>query len=434
MQTRHARFRSPYSLLAAAALAVAPACGSDDAADLDGSPGDDASPGSDAAPADPDAGPPAAGCTPTSTTDFALELVTDEVVQPVFVTAPPDDPRLFIIEQPGRIRIVEDGQLLEEPFLDITDRITTAFAERGRFGLAFHPDYAQNGRLFVNYTASEPADATIVAEYAVSSDANVADGESEQRLLTIEQAQRNHNGGMIEFGPDGYLYIGMGDEGGSNDEEDNAQDLTTLHGAMLRIDVDDGEPYGIPADNPFVGDGNALDEIWAYGLRNPWRWSFDRVDERIYIADVGQLDWEEVNAEPIGTAGVNYGWPCYEGTNPHDPRDVCGGIDDGDLTDPVHEYENTGFGGDCAITGGYVYRGECLEALEGRYLFGDYCSSRLWSFELAGGGATDVEELTSNLDPDGALDGVSSFGEDAYGELYITSLGSGQVFRIVAAE
>src|SRR5688572_30253196 len=251
-----------------------------------------------------------ATCTPQSGTNLALQPVATGLSSPVFLTAPPGDARLFIVEQPGRIRIVKDGTLLETPFLDIRGPVRSTGDEEGLLGLAFHPDYAQNGRFFVYYTADSPNGDNLVAEYTVGANPDVADT-AEERLITFAHpGEGNHNGGGIAFGPDGYLYIGTGDGGGSNDEHGNGQPLTTPLGKMLRIDVDVAGTYAIPATNPFVGDGGGVrEEIWANGLRNPWRWSFDRMTDDLYIADVGQLQREEVNVQPAAsTGGENYGW------------------------------------------------------------------------------------------------------------------------------
>jgi glucose/arabinose dehydrogenase len=316
--------------------------------------------------------------------------------------------------------------VLAVPFLDIYDHIEWRVTpnEQGLLGLAFHPDYGQTGRFFVFYTAKESG-ANVVSQFLVSAaDPNAADPGSEEVLLEVSDRFRNHNGGMIDFGPDGYLYVGMGDGGSSNDPDNNGQDLTTLLGAMLRLDVDGGNPYAIPPDNPYVGAGGEnppREEIWLSGLRNPWRWSFDRRTGDLYIADVGQGALEEVNVIPAGQSGLNLGWKLMEGTN-------CNQADCSAFTPPVHVYgRNLGV----SITGGYVYRGTCAPDLDGRYFFGDWASERIWTFVYQGGEATAVQEVTSALDPGGVIDGLSSFGQDATGELYVVSLYGGEVYRIV---
>jgi hypothetical protein len=420
-------------------LALAGACGDDDSGDDD----DvviDAAANIDAPASTPDAGPQfdapiAEFCTPQSGTDLQLVEVAMGLNRPVYITAPSGDMnRIFILEQPGRIRILQNGNLLPTPFLDITSAVRDTGNEQGLLGLAFHPNYGTNGRFFVNYTATSPGGDTVIAEYAVSSgDPNVADT-NETRLLTIDQTESNHNGGWIGFGPDGYLYIGTGD-GGNRDDDHNdlvqkGQNLGYLLAKILRIDVNTGDPYGIPADNPFVADGAALDEIWAYGLRNPWRASFDRSTGDLYIADVGQGAREEVSFQSASsTGGENYGWVHYEGTNCFDPpagNPGCAGLTG--YTMPIAEYDH--LGGRCSITGGYAYRGACMTDYDGVYFYGDYCSGQVWTLEVVGGAATNEQEITSNIDPTGILDsGILTFGEDAFGEMYV-GVDNGRVYRI----
>lgn len=371
-------------------------------------------------------GRPVADCTPVSGTSVTTEVVTGGLIDPVFVTSTGLDLRLFILEKPGRIRIVKGGTLVGTPFLDIAELVLSTESEQGLLGLAFHPSYPQNGRFFVNYTAKDPRQATVIAEYQVSSDGDVANP-VEERLLVIPQPAANHNGGMIAFGPDGYLYIGMGDGGGSGDPGEHGQDNTTLLGDMLRIDVDSGNPYGIPAANPYANSPNGVDdprpEIWAMGLRNPWRFSFDRKTGDLYIADVGQGSWEEVNVQPAGsTGGENYGWDEMEGAHCFEPATNC---DMSGKVLPVAEYDH---GGDrCSITGGYVYRGTCMPDLQGRYFYADYCSGQAWTLKYTAGQPADVQEIP------GLGTRISSFGEDATGELYLTNLSDGNVYRIVPA-
>jgi glucose/arabinose dehydrogenase len=326
--------------------------------------------------------------------------------------------RLFITLQAGRILIYDGRQLLPAPFLDIGPLVSTG-GERGLLSAAFHPNYASNGFVYVNYTDLNGD--TVVARYTVSADPSAADPASAVILLTIPQPFANHNGGQLQFGPDGYLYIGMGDGGGGGDPSDNAQSLNSLLGKMLRIDVDAGPPYGIPPDNPFIGDPAALPEIWALGLRNPWRFSFDRLTGDLWIADVGQDNFEEVNVQTAGsTGGENYGWRRMEGTSCFNPTSNC---NDGSLTLPVLEYDHS-LG--CSISGGYRYRGQDHPGLAGIYFYGDFCSGRIWGAAQDAAGSWTAEEL---LDTDLR---ISAFGEDEAGEIYVAYLSSnaGAVFRI----
>jgi len=323
--------------------------------------------------------------------------------------------RLFIAEKPGRIKIAYNGEVLNEPFLDITDKVRSKEAERGLLGVAFHPGYKENGRFFVNYTDLNGD--TVVSEYKVSADPNRADPESEQILLQIDQPASNHNGGQIQFGPDGYLYIGTGDGGSTGDPWGNAQNKNTLLGKILRIDVDGGKPYGIPPDNPFINDPNAKDEIWAYGLRNPWRFSFDAKSGDMFIADVGEGKWEEVNFQPRGSGGgENYGWNLFEENHKFSDSDEL------DITVfPVFDYSHDE---GCSITGGYVYRGNKYPELAGTYLFSDFCSGKIWGLRNKG----DVGwEWTEFLDTEL---GVSSFGVDENNGIYLLNLYDGSVHLI----
>jgi len=315
--------------------------------------------------------------------------------------------RLFVIEKPGRIRIIENDQLIETPFLDITERVGSGGNEQGLLGLAFHPQYAQNGRFFVNYT-NKLGD-TVLARFQVSSDPNVADPNSEVKLLGVDQPFPNHNGGVLTFGPDGYLYAGLGDGGSQGDPNGNGQNTNVLLGKILRLDVDSADPYAVPADNPF---GN---EIWAYGLRNPWRISFDRATSDLYIADVGQNAWEEIDFLPAGSpGGTNFGWNFREGAH-----DYKGGGPDG-MVDPIAEYGHPG--GNCSVTGGYVYRGSMPE-WNGIYLYADYCSGVIWGLIQLDGDW----QSQSLFDLDVT---ITSYGQDGSGELYLLS-DSGGVFRLV---
>ncbi|MGD8490211.1 MAG: PQQ-dependent sugar dehydrogenase, partial [Anaerolineae bacterium] len=301
-----------------------------------------------------------------------VQITIDTVIasgfeRPVQVTHAGDGSgRLFVVEQPGRIKIIEEGNTLPEPFLDITGLVVYG-GERGLLGLAFHPDYPSNGYFYVNYTRVEDG-ATVIVRYSVSpSNPDRADPNSASVLLEIPQPYTNHNGGQLLFSPvDGYLYIGMGDGGSGGDPENNAQDTSTLLGAMLRLDVDSATPYAIPPDNPYVGvDGR--DEIWAIGLRNPWRFSFDRDNGDLYIGDVGQNEWEEIDYQAAGTpGGVNFGWRCKEGSHEYNFVGDCLAAE---LTDPIAEYSHDD---GRSVTGGFVYRGQDYPALTGRYFYADY--------------------------------------------------------------
>jgi glucose/arabinose dehydrogenase len=350
--------------------------------------------------------------------DFGLELVAGGFDQPVQVVDAGDHSgRLFVVEQPGRVRIVRDGQVVPEPFLDITDRVGCC-GERGLLSLAFHPDFANNGQVFVDYTDRNGN--TVVARYKVSSaDSDRIDPASAEVILAVEQPAANHNGGLLLFGPrDGYLYIGLGDGGGGNGQ--NGQDLSTLLGKILRIDVDqmtDDLRYAIPPDNPYVDQPGARPEIWALGLRNPWRFSFDRVTGDLWIGDVGSATYEEVNYEPAASpGGENFGWDLMEGT----ACDTGGGCDA--FVAPV-----SGFDRDegCVVTGGFVYRGSVIPDLHGVYLFADYCSGRVWGL------VRDASNAWIRLDPVETGLRISSFGEDAGGELYVVDI-QGAVYRLVA--
>ena len=330
--------------------------------------------------------------------------------------------RLFILEKVGRIRVVRAGNLEPTPFLDISDRVGATANEQGLLGLAFHPRFTENGFFFVNYTDRQGD--TVVARFSVSADPAQADSSSEVLVLTVDQPASNHNGGHLAFGPDGALYIGLGDGGGAGDRYGNGQNVRTLLGAMLRIDVDHGQPYAIPADNPLAGSPDARGELWAIGLRNPWRYSFDRLTGDLYIADVGQDMYEEVNVQPAGdSGGQNYGWPIMEGQHCFPADRPC---DQTGLVLPVWEYDHTQ---GCSVTGGYVYRGQEFPFLTGIYLFGDYCSGRIWGLTRAGSGAPDGWRVAQVAQADVRL---SAFGEDEAGELYLLDMGRGELFKITA--
>lgn len=368
---------------------------------------------------------PTAPAQPTATTprqtagEFTLALepvIEGGLVRPDYVTHAGDD-RLFVVEQPGRIRLVKAGQLLEQPFLDITDKVITDGNEQGLLSVAFHPDYKNNGQFFVDYTR-RPDGATVIERYTVSpGNPDRADDQSGKVILTIAQPEANHNGGLVKFGPDGYLYIGMGDGGGQGDQHGsigNGQNRDVLLGKLLRIDVTNQDTYAVPPTNPFNT------EVWAYGLRNPWRFSFDRSTGDLYIADVGQNTYEEVNFQPVlSTGGENYGWRIMEGLHCYDPQEGC---DQTGVVLPVAEYSHDV--GGCAITGGYVYRGSKYPVLDGAYFFGDYCTGFIWSLRREGDQWQMTKRLESGLR-------ISSFGEDVNGEVYVVDHG-GAVYQLAA--
>jgi glucose/arabinose dehydrogenase len=368
----------------------------------------------------------AAGACAAPVAALTLVPVATGLNQPVTITHAGDS-RLFVVEKPGRIRIVRaDGTVEPTPFLDISGLVSTG-SEQGLLGLAFHPQYASNGKFYVDYT--DTAGTTVVAGYHVSGNPDIADASSAQTVLTVAQPFANHNGGDITFGPDGYLYIGLGDGGSACDPGDRAQDPTVLLGKLLRIDVDSGAPYAIPPGNPFASSMTARKEIWALGLRNPWRFSFDRSTGALYIGDVGQNRIEEVDFAPAGDpGGHNYGWDCYEG---NDPASGSGCSTTATCTPasqfvfPVHQYDHSG--GRCSITGGFVYRGSQSPALVGRYFFADFCSGDLYSLTTDGMSAS----VTSYGQPVAGLS-PTTFGEDRDGELYVASINGG-IFRIVDA-
>ena len=359
--------------------------------------------------------------TPTETpipenpvSSITLVPVVSGLVQPLYLTHAFDD-RLFIVEQAGTIRILQNGELLPTPFLNIMDPVGSNGNEQGLLGLAFHPNYQENGYFFVDYT--DVNGRTNIARYRVSDDPNVADPASGQILLTIPQPFENHNGGMIAFGPDGYLYIGMGDGGSQGDPNGNGQNTGTLLGSILRLDVDSADgSYTIPSDNPFINDANARPEVWAYGVRNPWRFSFDRLTNDLFVADVGQDTYEEVDWLPAGTpAGQNLGWNYMEGN--HCYRSGC---NPADFVPAIFEYDHTQ---GCSISGGYIYRSEQFLSLYGNYFAADFCLGTIWGvFQNPDG------SWQSTVVHPGLI-GITSFGEDVNGELYVV-VRTGEILQI----
>jgi glucose/arabinose dehydrogenase len=391
----------------------------------------------DAPPGTPDGGNATCAFSPVAgTPPLQLEMVASGLSDPVFAVSPPGDSRLFIIEKSiggtdGDIRVVKDGILQPTPFLtinNISPGATAVGSEQGVLGIAFHPQFATNGRFFVSYTANEgPASGNgYIDEYHASPGADVADPMRVQTIFEIDDPFSNHNGGDIAFGPDGYLYFGYGDGGSANDPNGNGQNTNVLFAKMLRLDIDHpagGLAYGIPSDNPFVGGGGAK-EIWHWGLRNPWRWSFDRQTGDMYIGDVGQGTYEEIDVVPVGVGGKNFGWNTMEGTHCFGGGTTCSMTG---LTLPILDYDHSN---GCAVIGGYVYRGCRMPGYQGRYFYADYCSGDqgVHSFVWSGGLPTASMDFASL--------GVSqsqsfaSFGQDAQGEIYVCDIYGGTVYRI----
>ncbi|MFO7538093.1 MAG: PQQ-dependent sugar dehydrogenase [Chloroflexota bacterium] len=355
----------------------------------------------------------------TAVSQIQLEQIAGGYTRPTFITHAFDD-RLFIVEERGLVTILQNGQRLDTPFLDIQDRVNDGANEQGLFTIVFHPDYADNGYFYLNYTNAQGS--SVISRMSVSADdPNRGDPDSELVMLVIGQPFGNHNGGQSHFGPDGYLYIGLGDGGSAGDPQNHGQDATTLLGSMLRIDVDSNSErgYAIPPDNPYLDSEERPNEIWAIGLRNPWRFSFDRHTGDLYIADVGQNAWEEIHLVPAETpGGINFGWNIMEGTRCYSGPDC----DQTGLDIPIHEYDHSQ---GCSITGGYVYRGQAHPELWGNYFFADYCSGNIWALVAQDDGDPIVNlVLQSSLGP-------ASFGEDADGELYISDHRGGGIYRIV---
>lgn len=355
---------------------------------------------------------------PGAAARVALREVANGLSQPLAIAHAGDGSgRLFVTLQEGRVMIFDGRQIVPKPFLDLRERVASG-GERGLLSVAFHPDFANNRWFYVNYT--DLAGNTVVSRFRAARRApNVALRRSETLVLSVTQPYANHNGGQLQFGPDGFLYIGTGDGGSGGDPENRAQDGGSLLGKLLRIDVNQS-PYGIPTDNPFSNRTDIRPEIWAVGLRNPWRFSFDRATGDLYIADVGQDAWEEVNFQPAaGPGGLNYGWRRLEGRHCFNPPNAC---DDGTLTPPVLEYDHSV--GE-SVTGGYVYRGSQVPELAGRYVYGDFISGRIWAARLEGSRWVNEEVAASPI-------AISSFGEDEAGELYLTDYIGGRLLKFVS--
>jgi len=354
---------------------------------------------------------------PLEQLNLTLKPVASGFAKPLYLTHAHDQ-RLFVVQQAGQIMIIEGGVTRPTPFLDIKTRVGSNGNEQGLLSVAFHPNYQKNGLFYVNYTNLEGS--TTIARYHVSADPNVADEISEQILLTIPQPYSNHNGGHILFGPDGYLYIGMGDGGAANDPHNNGQSLNTLLGKILRLDVDTGSPYGVPQDNPFITTAAARPEIWSYGWRNPWRMAFDAATGDLYVADVGQNQYEEVDVELAGSGGgQNYGWRLMEASHCFNPTSC----DPATLkvVMPIAEYPHSQ---GCSVTGGYVYHGTQFPQLNGVYIYGDYCTGTLWGLRHEADGSWSQAELLAS----GKI--ISSFGLDAAGELYLIDHRNGEVWQV----
>jgi glucose/arabinose dehydrogenase len=360
---------------------------------------------------------------PFDPAQYQLEPVAEGFTRPLFLTSAGDESgRLFVLEQGGRVWIVRDGAALPTPFLDISALVSTSANERGLLGLAFHPDYADNGVFYVHYSGRQPDGDTVLARYRVSADnPDAADPASAEIIFTQAQPYANHNGGQIAFGPDGYLYLGLGDGGSAGDPRNLAQTPDVLLGKLLRLDVDSSATYAAPPDNPaFTVNAALAPEVWAWGLRNPWRFSFDRATGDLYIADVGQNQWEEINFQPADSAGgENYGWRVFEGTHRFSNEAEPAGH-----VLPIFEYSHAE---GCSVTGGYVYRGAALPALDGVYFFADYCYGRIWATYQDADGAFQTAVFIPDTDMI-----ISSFGLDDAGELYVIDHGQGRVLKLIA--
>ena len=348
--------------------------------------------------------------------DIELTKIIEDLDKPVYLTHANDGSgALYIVEQAGKVRMYQNDQVRTAPFLDIGARVGSSGSEQGLLSIAFSPTYIKDGFFFVNYTDKDGD--TIVSRFATNKDHSVGDAKSELRILKIDQPYANHNGGLIKFGPDGMLYIGMGDGGSAGDPENRAQNMKVLLGKLLRIDVSKAskaKPYAIPADNPKWKTGEKA-EIWSSGLRNPWRFSFDKATGDLFIADVGQNAYEEVNFQPAQKGGANYGWKLREGFEKYD------GDKQPTFTEPIAQYAHAD---GCSVTGGYVYRGTAIPGLAGAYLYGDYCQGSIWTLKPGADGKWQNEKLfDDNLR-------IASFGEDAAGELYVIDHG-GVIYKML---
>jgi len=384
---------------------------------------------------EPGTGPEVAA-KPVDLPELKLDVLATGLKQPLFARAAPGQPKhLYILEKAGVIRVLDlaKRQLLPTPFLDFTAKINTR-SERGLLGIAFDREYAQNGIFYVHYNNNDGD--TILSRLRVDPAKPLELlADSEEILLQVKQPFANHDGGELSFGPDGMLYLGLGDGGAAADPENNGQKPESLLGKILRLDVSGGpgSPYKIPEDNPFVGDDRFRAEVWAWGLRNPWRFSFDRVTGDLWIGDVGQNKWEEINFAPATSkGGENYGWRIREAAHPFNNDDPK---PEGPMIDPIHEYRQGGPLNAKSVTGGYVYRGRAIPALRGWYVFGDYVSGQIWAIRQENGERTGYIDLTESLAGKAgapAMPSLASFGEDALGELYVMNLAGGTIAKIVA--
>ncbi len=378
-------------------------------------------------------------------------LIADGYKKPVFITSYPNNAKLlYIVEQAGLIKIINDGKKLSRPFFDINKRVVNPNRpgdERGLLGFAFHPNHTNNGKFYINYMDNDGN--TIISEFSTNSELR-ANHKSERIILKLKQPYGNHNGGDIQFGPDGYLYISIGDGGKAGDPLNAGQDLSSLFGKIIRIDIEQ-EPYGIPKSNPFFGQKDKREEIWAWGLRNVWRFSFDKQTGDKYLADVGQNKWEEVNFEPASSkGGLNYGWRIMEANHCYDPKENC--PTEG-LIKPIIEYPNdanhpafafriieelsfseTDVEG-CSVTGGYVYRGQKIKSMQGQYIFGDYCSGNIWTLKVVNGKAINFKNRTEEINIGGGefTTYISSFGQDSDGEIYIIDYNGG-IYKLIESD
>ena len=414
---------------------LAAACGGKDAGDGGGGPGDGSGTGTgtgstvDAA--------PAPYCTAKSGTNLKLVQIATGLRKPVGLAAPTGDGRIFILEQEGRIRLVKDGNLVATPYLDISDKVNAVGEEQGLLGLAFHPRFAENGKFYVFYT-SDPYGDIIVAQYTATPSADTANA-TEKVILTEQrrQNQDNHNGGTVAFGPDGFLYISIGDGGAADNYLRNGQNTQSKKAKILRIDVDGGDPYAIPAGNPWAG-GGGVPEMWAWGLRNPYRFSIDPLNGDLYIGDVGQGWYEEIDYAPGGQGGRNFGWAIFEGPDcfTADPDGNAGCSGGGGTTMPLVAIDRRGgeFSDEGAIVAGPVYRGTCMPDLTGQFFYGDYKAGKIRTLRVQNGQAMDRVDRTRDLDPNGSIlgstTGMASFGVDGYNEVYVMALMAGRVYRI----
>jgi glucose/arabinose dehydrogenase len=356
---------------------------------------------------------------------IAYRKIAGDFEAPVDIVSTPiaDDARIFVVEQKGLIWVVENGQRRPTPFLDITEQVIFK-GEQGLLGMTFHPDYMNNGLIYVNFIAKQkkPPRKTVIAEFKVlDSDINVINKDTQRTVLEFDQPYANHNAGDLAFGPDGYLYIPTGDGGSGGDPDNNGQRLDTLLGKILRIDPTGGQPYAVPDDNPFVGRDKSRTEIWSYGWRNPWRISFDRANGEMFVGDVGQSTYEEINREPANSPGLNYGWRCNEGDEKFEPTSCS---ESSTYVAPYAFYGHQGEGCSGSVTGGFVYRGKEHPKLNGYYVYADYCLGVLYTI--------DTNQYTAPFMTHIPNIKITTFGEDSQGEIYFADAESGDINKIVS--